>query len=326
MDSHSIGGRLLAIFAGLASTVGAVVAIFGETLRNPSEWTTYHLMTIITIGLTLAVGHLIGSAVRAGGWNGWLSAIGFGLLFLAGSGMVVYQSLGRQAEAAGNKVAGAEHRNALIGSKLQQRDKTLQDLDDHKQRIAAEVAGWPNAKGKATKVPGCGPDCRGFERQRDAAQALIDRLEREIADLGPQVAVAPEAREVQVLRTLLYEFGSIACFAFGFGHRRRATDGQPSQKPANTRATVGAEATVAANDMEPLPPKPGNRRRVATKAAAEADVIQLVARGEPIPSQDTLADRWGVHKGTASKWVRHFEARGLIRRQVVGRCKMVAAA
>jgi uncharacterized membrane protein len=324
MDSHSIGGRLLAIFAGMASTVGAVVAIFGETLRNPSEWTTYHLMTIITIGLTLAVGHLIGSAVRAGGWNGWLTALGFGVLFLAGSGLVVYQSLNRQAEAAGTKVASAEHRNALIASKLGQRDKAVQDLSDTKLRIEAEEAGWPNERGKPTKTPGCGRDCKSLKADRDTTQALLDRLEREIADLGPQVAVTAEAHEVQVLRTLLFEFGSIVAFAFGFGHR---TTRQPSRKPENTRATTMATVEVApANDLEPLPPKPGNRRRVATKAAAEADVIQLVARGEPIPSQDTLADRWGVHKGTASKWVRDFEARGLIRRQVVGRCKMVAAA
>jgi hypothetical protein len=84
---------------------------------------------------------------------------------------------------------------------------------------------------------------------------------------------------------------------------------QPSLKPENTRATTH-----------------GNRRRVATRDAAEADVILLVAFGQPIPSQDTLAARWDVHKGTASKWLRDFECRGIIRRSVVGRCKMVASA
>jgi uncharacterized membrane protein len=324
MDSHSIGGRLLAIFAGLSFTIGAVVVIFGETLRHPSEWTTYHLITLLTICGTIVVGHLVGSAARAGGLGGWLSAIGFCVLFLAGTGLVIYQSLGRQAEAAGNKAASAEHRNALIASKLQQRDAAKTELPLVKDRIIAENLGWPDAKGRPTKPKGCGTECKGYERQRDAAQALIDRLEREIADLGPQVEVAPELREVQVLRTMFFEFGSIVAFAFGFGHRATR---QPSRKPENTRATTMATVEVApANDLEPMPPKGGNRRRVATKAAAEADVIQLVARGEPIPSQDTLADRWGVHKGTASKWVRDFEARGLIRRQVVGRCKMVAAA
>jgi hypothetical protein len=63
-----------------------------------------------------------------------------------------------------------------------------------------------------------------------------------------------------------------------------------------------------------------------TRAGAEADLIEMLARGEPIPSQDALVGRWGVHKGTAAKWLADFEARGLIRRQVVGRCKMVAAA
>jgi hypothetical protein len=86
----------------------------------------------------------------------------------------------------------------------------------------------------------------------------------------------------------------------------------------------------AANDTAqtsfPVPPNGGNRRPAYTRAAAEADVIQLVGRGQPIPTQDTLAERWGVTKGCVSKWLRRFEAEGLISRETVGRCKMVAAA
>jgi hypothetical protein len=63
-----------------------------------------------------------------------------------------------------------------------------------------------------------------------------------------------------------------------------------------------------------------------TRAAAETDLMELLARGAPIPSQDALAARWGVHKGTAAKWLGDFESRGIISRSVVGRCKMVAAA
>jgi hypothetical protein len=296
MADSSTPKRGLAIVAGAAFTAGAIVVIFGETLRNPSEWTTYHLITLLTICGTIVVGHLVGSAARAGGFGGWLSAIGFCVLFLAGTGLVIYQSLGRQAEAAGSKVASAEHRNGLIASKLQQRDKTLQDLDDHKQRIAAEVAGWPNAKGKATKTPGCGPDCRGFERQRDAAQALIDRLEREIADLGPQVEVAPELREVQLLRTMFFEFGSIVAFAFGFGHRK-----------TSARSFSGTfSESFSDEDQEPTPPS--GPKRKTKQERLPANVIQFkhpVVRvlenvGRPVTNGE-LARLMGVSDGEASK-------------------------
>jgi hypothetical protein len=295
MAKASTWERLLAIIAGLVFTAGAVAIIFGATLRHPSEWTVYHFVTLVTIGGTIVVGHLIGSAVRAGGWNGWLTAIGFGILFLAGSGLVIYQSLGRQAEAAGNKVASAEHRNALIASKLQQRDKALQDLDDHKQRIAAEVAGWPNAKGKATKTPGCGPDCRGFERQRDTAQALIDRLEREIADLGPQVEVVPELREVQVLRTMFFEFGSIVAFAFGFGHRQ-------------TKRTFSASFSDSFSEENEEPTPPRGPKKKTKPDRLPANVIQFkhpVVRvlenvGHPVTNGE-LARLMGVSDGEASK-------------------------
>jgi hypothetical protein len=293
MADSSTPKRGLAIAAGLVFTVGAIVIIFGETIRHPSQWTAYHLVTLITIGGTIAVGHLVGSAVRAGGVGGWLAALGFCALFLSGTGLVVYQSLGRQAEAAGNKEASAEHRNALIASKLGQRDKALQDLDDHKQRIAAEVAGWPNAKGKATKVPGCGPDCRGFERQRDAAQALIDRLEREIADLGPQVEVAPELREVHVLRTMFFEFGSIVAFAFGFGHRKTTT-----QTFSGTFSESFSE-----EDQDPTPPRgPRKTERLpANVIAFKHPVVRALESVNRPVTNGELARLMGVSDGEASK-------------------------
>lgn len=117
---------------------------------------------------------------------------------------------------------------------------------------------------------------------------------------------------------------------------------------ADAPATVAALGTVAGpeaivqvvapppaivatpEDDEPSLPSGGSRRsrsqHVATRAAAEADVIRLVARGERLPSQETLARRWGVHKGTASKWLAGLEQRGLVARTVAGRAKAISAA
>lgn len=101
-----------------------------------------------------------------------------------------------------------------------------------------------------------------------------------------------------------------------------------TEMPANAAqlpATVQLLPTVAVRPEPPQPPK-GGARMVATKAAAEADVIRLVARGEPIPGQDALALRWSVHKSTASRWVQDFERRGLVKRTRDGRRNVVRSA
>jgi uncharacterized membrane protein len=56
-----------------------------------------------------------------------------------------------------------------------------------------------------------------------------------------------------------------------------------------------------------------------SRAAAESDLIELLARGEDVPQQNVLAERWGVSKGCASKWLAEFEARGLVRRERLGK-------
>jgi hypothetical protein len=337
MDKSSTPKRGLAIVAGAAFTAGAVVILFGDALWAPAQWAAYHYITLLTIFGTIAAGHLTVSAWRAR----HVSTAGFALLFVAGTALVVYQSVGRQAEVADTRASAVESRNALIDRKKADLIEARDRVQAAELQVSEEMAGRPDKNGRRTKASSCGKDCKDWQTRARDAMASVKALEADLASLGPPMTVSPKADRMAQLAavfggdfskwksalilvepflwTVFFELGSVVSLGFAFGHGRR----QPSQTPVFPRATVAA---TVANDLEPLPPKGGNRRPVATKAAAEADVIRLVARGEPIPSQDTLAERWGVHKGTASKWVRDFEARGLIRRQVVGRCKMVAAA
>jgi hypothetical protein len=341
MTNPSTPKRGLAIVAGLAFTAGAVVILFGDALWAPAQWAAYHYITLLTIFGTIAAGHLTVSAWRAR----HVSTAGFALLFLAGTALVVYQSVGRQAEVADTRASAVESRNALIDRKKADLIEARDRVQAAELQVSEEMAGRPDKNGRRTKASSCGKDCNDWKTRARDAMASVKALEADLASLGPPMTVSPKADRMAQLAavfggdfskwksalilvepflwTVFFELGSVVSLGFAFGHRNRATVAKPRIIGATEAATV---VPVASNDPEPLPPKGGNRRRVATKAAAEADVIQLVARGEPIPSQDTLADRWGVHKGTASKWVRDFEARGLIRRQDVGRCKMVAAA
>jgi hypothetical protein len=143
--------------------------------------------------------------------------------------------------------------------------------------------------------------------------------------LADRLGVPAWVIDLVVAGLLAVAANGLAATLIAYGaHSNHVATQQPSE-PRETRATVGNHGG------NPTPPKGGNRRivaikTVATRAAAEADVIQLVARGQRLPSQDTLATRWGVHKGTASKWCQDFETRGIIRRDRDGRSKQVAAA
>ena len=111
--------------------------------------------------------------------------------------------------------------------------------------------------------------------------------------------------DVRLVKPTLFgiflEAAALAFAFYGFRPGSGAGSAAPELPPAE-RAPVPAAST--------------------TKAQAEADVVRL--RGV-VPSQDDLADRWNVHKGTVSKWMRDFEARGLVRRQRAGHCMSVAA-
>lgn len=138
--------------------------------------------------------------------------------------------------------------------------------------------------------------------------------------------VAEAFGEVEpLLLPMLLEIVAIAGFGFGLGHQgTRARSGWQ-------QSLVLAHVPAVANDPgEPVPPKPGHRapsptRRVATVERARCDLIELVQRGEPLPSQMVLAKRWGVAPGTCSKWVRKFEAEGIVARHAEGRCVRIVA-
>lgn len=177
------------------------------------------------------------------------------------------------------------------------------------------------------------------------AKAETEAARKALAGLPAPAPVSPLAETLgwsaTTLELLMAVLGSLAANGFGgvliafgaHGNRR-----QPSAKDSaqtDFPADLGTLAAIVANDAEPNGngpgnggngPNGGNRRRVYTRDAASADIIQLVTKGNRLPSQETLAERWGVNKGTVSKWLTRFEAEGLIQRATVGRCKVVSAA
>ena len=85
---------------------------------------------------------------------------------------------------------------------------------------------------------------------------------------------------------------------------------------------------VAGNYGNSTVSKPQLKRsvsRVFTRLEAERDLVTRLALGETVAAQDDLAARWGVDKSTVSRWVKAWEADGLVpARTQIGRCKQLS--
>lgn len=343
MKTQYHNGRCLAIVAGIAATIGALAILLADPITT-GAWKLEHFLLPVIVAITIAAGHLVGSALQA---RKVLAGLGFAVIFMIGTVLTVYSSVGSQKAASGDRALTVEAHNAAIKAKQA-------DVATEKRNLAIARDMLTNVKSQhlaESKQGGCKAKCQGIERSMTVYQSsivghetTIKRLEGELAALGGEKVARPKASafaeaaavfgfdraRVETAATILEPFAYslllelTAIVAFGFGFSHRATVAKADVSRATVRATV-------AEMPAPTPPKPGNRRpvvvrSVATRAAAEADVIQLIGRGQPLPSQDTLARRWGVHKGTASKWLADFEARGIIARHADGRRKIVAAA
>jgi hypothetical protein len=71
----------------------------------------------------------------------------------------------------------------------------------------------------------------------------------------------------------------------------------------------------------------GGSARVFSRAEALLDLTRRLASGETVDAQNDLAAEWGIDKSTVSKWVKRWQADGLIpSAQRVGRCHRLVAA
>jgi hypothetical protein len=359
MKHFITGMRPLAIIAGCAFTAGGLFILLGDAVFTPRAWTTYQWLTILTVFGTICAGHLVGHSWRN---RRPLAVVGFAVIFTAGTLLVVYQSAGRQAETIGNKAAASEHRNALIASKLEQRDKAVMELDAIKLRIEAEEAGWPDANGRKKKAPGCGTDCRSLKADRDLTQGQIDRLQREVADLGPPVTVNAQADYaaqlvallggdlnkwkgglllfMPFLTTMFFEIGIITALGYAFEHRprsdRRVLVETPSDSPkvvvpsnpvkirpdCTDRPDDRPDGGSPVNPRLPKPDRPEGRREEVLAA-----LLTDLAIGRKFPSQRKISETYNVKRSTLCDWMGAWEGEGLIPARVkTGRCKSLVGA
>ena len=316
----SLKGRALAIIAGCAFAAGGLTILLDKDLTRPLEWASSQWLTILTVGGTIAAGHLMVDAARA---RHLFATLGFLVLFLSGTGLVVYSSVGRQVETAGTTTLSVEDNNTKIADKTEDL-KAARARRDYADRAAdREMTGQR-----------CGQRCRDWKQNSKDITVVILQLEAEIAALGPQKPVNAQAaamadmaalfgadnkaRTVAVLlliipflKTLFFEVGAIVSLGFAFRQGKRpvlvaANDQLPSQ--INSFASVDSLQTSFPSSVElPEPPEPpkGKRRKPFPKEVIEFSnhpvVKALRDAGGSVTSHRELAQFLQMDEGAASR-------------------------
>ena len=320
--NHTPQGRLLAIVAGLTFTAGALIILMGPVLLTPNDWTSYHVLTVLTVFGTIAAGHLMADAKRS---RHGLAVIGFLTLFLAGTSLVVYQSVGRQAEFSDAKVLDTEASNMLIASKGADLAKAKSRFDDANRAADAEMRGER-----------CGPRCKDWRQRATEVGALIAQLEGQIRALGPQKPVEPKAERMAdvaalfgadhnkakaalillepFLWTLFFEIGSIVSLGFAFRS-------SPSiSKTFDQRKSEALPDPSMFSGELPEPPKPRKRKTIASNVVPvdfrpKHPVVEaLESNGGAVLSNRELAALMQVCEAESSKRVQEIPEMLTVRR------------
>lgn len=318
MKAKLFRDRAIAIVAGITFTCGALYILLEDAMRTHSSME--HAITIVTLFGTIAVGHL---ALEAARQRNVLPVLGFAILFVAGTALTVYNSVGRQSESTDAKLLDTQARNEQIA--------TAKSAKKANEAMLAEA----RANHSRECASGRGKRCDGIAVTIRVYEDAVKGNDADLVRLGPPMPVAPKAEKMASVAaifgadkarakatlmliepfayTVFFELGSIISLGYGFGRRCRATG-----LPQKTSRTPSQPTIVAESN--------GNRRSlVATpKMVAERDLRARLQVGETVAAQNELAALWNVNKGTVSKWVSEWERNGFIpARRSVGRCKAI---
>jgi len=307
----SLKGRALAIIAGLAFTSGALTILLGPALLTPWEWSSYHVLTIISVFGTTAAGHLLADA----GFKHPIAGLGFLVLFLGGTALVVANSVGRQAATFEESTLSAEATNAAIADKS----------EDLKQARARKVYADAQVQ-RETSRGGCGRSCKDWKTNASDVAIVIGQLERDIAALGPKKPVNAKAERMAemaalfgvskakaqamfvllepLLNCLFFELGSIVSLGFAFrqGKRQVLTIANDCPSVADNRQT---SFPVEFQLPEPPEPPKGKRRKPFPKEVIDFSNHPVVKAlrdvGGSVTSHRALAQLLQMDEGAASR-------------------------
>ena len=311
MNTHNTTSRRLAIAAGFVSTIAALAILCADAVTS-GHWTLQHALMPAIVGITVLSGHLVGTALR--GFR-IISAVGFATVFLIGTAVTVYTSVGRQGATADAAISSAEASNKELAEKTAEVEAARLRRDHADTMATKEMTGQK-----------CLDRCKAWKTRAEDIQARIDILDAGIRRIGGQKPVAPNAeRAAELLAmlgadrlkvrhaaillepfalSLLFEIGALVAFGYGFGGRR---------PPQRVEITPEPGPVVTADTTSP------ERRAVVVSFVA----AQTARRGQP-PALSAIQAmhlaRFGskLPKSTASRWRLEATQQPVKRLRVVG--------
>ncbi len=256
-----------AILGGMAAACGAVALLVRDAWQT--GFTVDHALMPVLVGITILTGHLLGSAVRSGRL---ISAAGLALLTILGSGLTIYETMGRRAEVRDTSVASAD-------DTVKQRQRLAKKLTE-----AEEILGKHRADRDNECASGKGKKCDGLQYTAGTWEAAVTGYKAEITKLPPPKPVDPKAERLAAVLSILgvgaqeadikklvatlepfalplfLELGSIILFSFGIGRRRQDIAAiAPIEAVADNPATAPTLEPRQPR-VDPKPPTPSGKR------------------------------------------------------------------
>lgn len=365
MNAYSTMWRLspLAFTAVAAATVGeaasnglrayglgSALEQFTTTVRDHQVSVAGAILVLASIGISLAGGQATWSAFRSGGgfWRRLLAAL-VGIFCLSVS---IWCMKTHQEAAFAVKVTAAAAEGNSYERAQAAYDKARAELDAMgtgrstaevraamenapvSRRTFADTAECTSASMTASDRKACKPILVLREEMATAIrrQDLQDRLDEANASLATLKPTAPSASAgttvgLEEQRLLALAFGVAVVLVATLGPAVLAHALPAPVLPTPSPAPPALVAVpVEDEEDEDVPALPAGGSRVFSKQEALADLLTMTALGQTVDSQDALAARYGVRKGTISKWLTEWEEAGLIARAPNGRCKAIEAA
>lgn len=310
----------------MAHAIATILGLTALGYQTWLVWNTYeHLPLIDKVGIPIASVSAAALPILAeAAWRSKSRFKGFlmvlpALLLLS---WILPTTVSRMGEGTTEKRLAAEHRASQFRLAEASVDRAMKR---HEETLTKAVAECQTGKGGK---------CVGSQEAVATATAQLTMAREELAKARPAAtawlpdwhgALLPLGLELAIFTALLYGMAPLVNRMV----LSPASDERPSQAEIDEARKFfvpvqsGDEGGETVEDDED---DHGPRRGPATRQQAERELVTMLAMGRKIGSQDELAAHWGVPKGTVSKWMQAWEQDGIVKRSVVGRCKVLEKA
>jgi Crp-like helix-turn-helix domain len=321
------------VVSGIAGAVAAGAALYILTADavTSGTWTLDAALAPVTVGLTIMSGHLFSAAIAG---RRWFSATGFAMLFVVGTVLTIYGSVGRQAEATSTTALAAESIRLQRAGVMASLTRNQSMLAEAQKKLGTECA------------TGDGPACKGIKATINVYGDAITGNLAQLKAIGPERATnGAAARLAEIVgmvggdgeramklavmlepfcRTLLLELGAVVCFGFAFsgGHGCRNSPSMSAAASITIPTPIGPTAgrTIPAalrHQVIHRVTPPGNVSVNASPSASAMDAVYAwvlcLGLGECVTiRQRELAARLGLSQPHVSRCLNALKSAGRI--------------